>query len=136
MFRVVLDTNIVVSACLTANGPSAAIVEAALLGRFRLCVSKEMLSEYRGVLSRPKFSIRRERAAVLLDGIQEIAEIIEPEQTVAVSSDDSDNRFLECAEAGSADVLVTGNLKHFPESFGKVRVISPRQFLNELGVAL
>ena len=131
--RVVLDSNIVVSACLTPQGASATIVELALLGYFTLCISQEVLSEYREVLARPKFSRELERIKTVLEGIEEMSEVIVPRQRLTLSSDEEDNRLLECAQAAKADFLVTGNRKHFPGRMDEVRILSPREFLTELG---
>jgi predicted nucleic acid-binding protein len=48
----------------------------------------------------------------------------------AAKGDESDNRILECADAGQADYIVTGSTKHFPESFEQSRVVTPRQFID------
>ena len=132
MGRVGLDTNIVVSACLRPEGAPATIVELALLGAFIVCLSPDMLREYREVLARPKFSRQLERIRVLLAGLEEVAVAVTPDRKVEISPDDADNRFLECSDAAGADFLVTGNRKHFPELFGKIRVVAPRDFLTEL----
>lgn len=131
--RVVLDTNIVVSACLTPEGAPATIVELALLSAFTLCLSPDILREYKEVLARPKFARHLERIAVLLDGVEEISEIVQSEHRLAISKDEEDNRVLECAQAASADFLVTGNRRHFPDRLGSVRIVTPREFLTELG---
>jgi uncharacterized protein len=131
--RVVLDSNIIVSACLTPQGTSATIVELALLNVFTICLSIEVLAEYREVLARPKFSRHLERIESLLDGIEEISEMVRPEGQLAISNDEEDNRLLECAQAAKADLLVTGNRKHFPDRLGSTRIITPREFLTELG---
>ena len=133
MVRVVLDTNVVVSACLRPEGAPARIVELALLGTFTVCLSSEVLREYSEVLARPRFSRDLDRVKVLLEGIAEVAVFVAPSRNVAISPDDGDNRLLECAHAADADFLVTGNQKHFPELFGKARVLAPRDFLTELG---
>ena len=133
MLRVVLDTNIVVSACLSPQGAPATIVELALLGTFTLCVSPQVLSEYREVLARAKFSRQLERINILLEGIEEAAEVAAPRSTLTVSPDDADNRLLECAQATQADFLVTGNRKDFPASHYRTRIVSAREFLAELG---
>jgi putative PIN family toxin of toxin-antitoxin system len=70
--RVVLDCNIIVSACLTPEGAPATIVELALLGLFTLCLSHDVLAEYREVLARSKFSRQAGRIQTLLVGIAEI----------------------------------------------------------------
>ncbi len=131
--RVVLDTNIIVSACLTPEGSPATIVELVLVGAISLVVSESMLTEYREVLARPKFSRHLGRIALLLEGIADVAISVQPGSTLSVCPDDADNRVLECAVAGGADVLVTGNLKHFPTAFETVRIRSPRDFLVDLG---
>jgi|SRR5271157_24942 len=133
MARVVLDTNIVVSACLTPGGATATIVELALLGAFTLCLSPAVLAEYREVLAREKFSRQQERIHVLLEGLEDVALAVTPEHTLTISPDEEDNRLLECAEAARAEFLVTGNPKHFPASFENTRVVTPRDFLTELG---
>jgi putative PIN family toxin of toxin-antitoxin system len=133
MVRVVLDTNIVVSACLRLEGAPARIVELALLGAFTICVSRDVLLEYHQVLARPKFSRQLERINVLLEGIEEVAVTVTAGWKVEISTDDDDNRLLECADAAKADFLVTGNLKHFPKLSGETRVVSQREFLSELG---
>jgi putative PIN family toxin of toxin-antitoxin system len=130
--RVVLDTNVVVSACLTPGGAAATIVELALLGTFTLCISPDVLDEYREVLARTKFSRQHERIKILLDGIADVAVMVAPKHRVSILQDYEDNRFLECAVAAEADFLVTGNLKHFPAAFKNVRMVSPRDFLVEL----
>jgi len=48
-----------------------------------------------------------------------------------IKVDDSDNRFLDCAEQSRADFLVTGNLKHFPATWKTTRIIGSRQLLIE-----
>lgn len=131
--RVVLDSNIIVSACLTPQGSSATIVELALLNTFTLCLSSDVLAEYREVLARPKFSRQSERIESLLCGIEEICEFVHPEGRLAISEDEDDNRLLECAQAARADFLVTGNRKHFPDRLDSTRIVSPREFLTELG---
>jgi putative PIN family toxin of toxin-antitoxin system len=118
---------------LTPEGAPATIVELALLGLFTVCLSPEILAEYREVLARPKFSRQADRIKTLLEGIEEISEMVTPKQRLTVSQDEDDNRVLECAQAAKADLLVTGNRKHFPDSIGDTRIVPPRDFLAELG---
>lgn len=93
MARVVLDTNVIVSACLTPEGAAATIVELALLGTFTLCISPDVFAEYRVVLARAKFSRQQERTKVLLDGIADVALAVAPKHTISISQDYEDNRF-------------------------------------------
>ena len=56
-----------------------------------------------------------------------------PTETITACSDSDDNIFLECAHAGCADYLVTGNLKHFPPSWGTTLIVAPRRFRTSSG---
>lgn len=55
-----------------------------------------------------------------------------PTSSLEVASDSKDNPFLECADAGEADSLVTGNPRHFPVKWGKTRVVRARQLVELL----
>lgn len=55
--------------------------------------------------------------------------MIVPAITLAVSPDERDNRFLECAESAGADFLVTGNRRHFPAVWKTTRIVSTRELI-------
>jgi putative PIN family toxin of toxin-antitoxin system len=65
--RVVIDTNIVVSAAITRQGAPAAVLDLVAAHRVTLCVSQPILAEYEGVLLRPKLRLNPERVRWLLD---------------------------------------------------------------------
>jgi len=127
--RVVLDTNIVVSAAITSRGAPGAILDLIAAHSLILCVSQPILAEYEGVLLRPRLRLDPERIHWLLDLARQEGVFITPTHTLQESPDETDNRFLECAEAASADYLVTGNIKHFPREFRTTRIVTPAQFL-------
>jgi len=102
----------------------------AATGKITPCVSAPILEEYRDVLSRRKLAAVSERAAELLAALERTALTVEPVARVSASLDDDDNRFLECGEASGADFLITGNLRHYPEMWGKTRVVNARGFLS------
>lgn len=129
MIRVVLDTNIVVSAMLNPSGTAADCLRLGLAGHVQLCVSNPILEEYEGVLQRPKFKRPPKVIAALLRNIRAATVSVEPTKTLAISADEEDNRFLECAETAGAEYLVTGNTQHFPKAWGKTRVITARQLV-------
>ena len=129
MIRIVLDTNVVVSAMLNSSGTAADVLRLALNQHVQLCVSEAILEEYEGVLSRPKFRRPARVVAGMMKAIRATAEKVEPTETLTVSADEADNRFLECAKAAGADYIVTGNLQHFPDALGRTRIISPRQLV-------
>jgi putative PIN family toxin of toxin-antitoxin system len=129
MIRIVLDTNVVVSAMLNSSGTTADVLRLAFGRHVQWCVSEAILDEYAGVLCRPKFRCSPRVISALIKAIRATAEKIEPTETLAVSPDEPDNRFLECAKAASADYLVTGNRQHFPDALGRTRIINARQLI-------
>lgn len=132
--RVVLDTNVLVSACWKPDGLEARVADLAVTGAITACVSAEVLAEYRDVMSRPKLAAVGGRAREILAVLERTAVFVESTSRVTESIDDGDNRFLECAEAASAEYLITGNLRHYPEMWGvapgKTRVVNARTFLS------
>lgn len=130
LLRLVLDTNVIVSAALKPNGLSRTVLTLALTRPARLCASAEILSEYREVLARPEFKIRKGLRQQFLKLVTNRARVILPKRRLEVSADPDDNKFLECAEAASADYLVTGNLRHFPKYWKQTKVITPGEFMN------
>lgn len=131
--RVVLDTNILISACWTPGGLEDITLSLALAGEITPCVSSAVLAEYRDVVSRPKFKSRRDRMEELLRGIELQSLHVEPQETITLAADEDDNRFLECASAASAEFLITGNLRHYPELCGLTQIVNARSFLNHFG---
>jgi putative PIN family toxin of toxin-antitoxin system len=134
--RVVLDTNILVSACWKPGGLEAQVVELAIAGKITACVSADVMAEYRDVLSRPKLASVNGRALEMLAALERAAVTVETTAHVKASIDDDDNRFLECAEAAGAEYLITGNLRHYPELWGATRVVNARIFLSPATVVM
>lgn len=129
MIRVVIDTNILVSALLRPESLPAAVWRFALTSRVRLCVSDGVFAEYDEVIRRPHLK----RAPAVIDGalnsIRTLGHWVKPTVPVLECSDPDDNIFLECADAAEADYLVTGNQRHFPNRWKKTRVISARELI-------
>jgi putative PIN family toxin of toxin-antitoxin system len=127
--RLVIDTNVVISAALKPEGLQRTTFLLAITKPARLYVSPPILDEYAEVLSRPEFKIRKGLRQQLLQLIKNRGNLVVPSRRLEVSSDPDDNRFLECADAARADYLVTGNLRHFPRFWKKTKVITPREFI-------
>jgi len=130
--RVVVDTNIIVSGYL--GGSLEAIIIAWKSGKFTLVVSAAIVDEYLSVLKRPKFRIENTEiedfTALLLDK----AEFIIPlEQIHAIDSDASDNKFLEAAVTGHANLIVSGDA-HLLElrTFRDIAIVTAREFVEKL----
>jgi putative PIN family toxin of toxin-antitoxin system len=130
--RVVIDTNVVVSAAITRRGTPAAALDLVAAHRVTLCVSQPILVEYEGVLLRPKLRLDPERVRWLLDLARLEGVFITPTRTLKESPDEADNRFLECAAAAGAGYLVTGNIKDFPQKFETTKILTPRQFVAQM----
>lgn len=127
--RVVLDTSVVVSALLKPMGNERRALSLGLTQKFTLLVSDHIFREYEAVLIRPELKLEPKEVEETLARLREEAVWIAPTKTLAVSPHEPDNRFLECASAGGADLVVTGNQRHFPARFGKTSVVNARQFL-------
>ncbi len=134
--RVVLDTNILVSASWKPAGLESEVVNLANSGRIVACVSAETLAEYRDVLSRRKLASVRSRASEVLAKFEDTALVVETAAPITASVDDDDNRFLECAAAAGAEYLITGNLRHYPAEWtganGTTRIVNARTFLSHV----
>jgi len=130
MIRVVLDTNILISGLLSPHGLPAEILLMTLEGaEVQLCVSEEIFAEYGEVMSRPRFKRSSEEIASIMGAIRRVGFWVKPLDLVDACSDPDDDIFLECALAAEADYVVTGNIKHFPDVWGSVRVVSSRRFI-------
>ena len=127
--RVVLDTNVIVSAHLKATGYERYVLDLVLANKLELLLSWPILEEYKGVLLKPRFSLDRKLVAKSLRTIRERARMVRPVVKLAVASDGADNRFLECASAGHADFVVTGNKRHFPPVWHQINVVTSRELI-------
>jgi len=128
--RVVLDTNILISACWTPDGLEAQTVARVVTGSITACVSPAVWSEYQEVLQRPKFTALRPRADEILASLGARVVRVESKDVVTVATDEDDNRFLECAAAAGAAYLITGNLKHYPPAWLGTKIVNAREFLS------
>jgi len=128
--RLVIDTNILVSAALKPDGLQRTVLALGMTRPARLYVTKAILAEYREVLARPEFKIRRGLRQQLLQLIKNHAQVVNPAGALHVAKDPDDNKFLECADAARADYLITGNQRHFPKFWKKTKVITSREFIN------
>ena len=133
MIRVVIDTNVVVSAALNDDSLPAAVVSLAIGQKILMFVSDAVLTEYETVLHRPLLKLPAKRIETLLTNIRGASRLVHPTRTITeIKMDDPDNRFLECAHAADAEYLVTGNTKHFPKSFETTTIVTPKQFIDLL----
>jgi putative PIN family toxin of toxin-antitoxin system len=133
MIRVVLDTNILISAILFGGKPRR-ILELAFRGEIQVCISEPILEELKAVLLRPKFGFSLEVVQTILTELIGLADFVYPSQKIEVVAEDpDDNRIMECALESRADFIVTGdshllNLK----SFEDILIITSDKLLEKL----
>lgn len=128
-----IDTNVVVSGLLQPLGPSARVLDALADGRIKLVYDVRILTEYRDVLSRPRFKLAPARIAAFLNALG--GQVLVTSRRLHVTGPDSDDIiFIEAALMTPDRTIVTGNLAHFPpEILHGVRVITPVQAAAEAG---
>lgn len=127
--RLVLDTNVIVSAALKPEGLQRTVLLLAMTRPPRWYVSAPIFAEYRRVLSRRELKIRKGLQQQFLQHIAGKTHVIFPTRQLRVATDPDDNIFLECADAARADYLVTGNLRHFPRFWKQTKIVSSREFI-------
>ena len=127
--KVVFDTNILVSALVFPGGRGEAALQRIVEEHDRLVISQPIIDELLGILGR-KFSRDREELAHVAVFLAELGAMVKPRQRLQVVADEPDNRILECAVTGRADVIVTGDkaLLELGEHDG-VKIISLRAYL-------
>lgn len=127
--KVVCDTNVFVSALTFRGVRGEQALRRILDGRDSLILSKPVLDELLRILA-TKFSREREELARVAVYLDELAQMVGPPERIDVLSDEPDNRILECAVAGGADVIVTGDRSVLElEEFRGVKIVSLRMYL-------
>jgi putative PIN family toxin of toxin-antitoxin system len=135
MLRVILDTNIVISALHKPDSDADIILNLALdeeAKLLQLCLSETILAEYLEVLSRSKFKyFDHTKTQAILAAIKRVSFWVSPKVNVdLIKGDLADNKFLECALEAQADFIITGNTRHFPfKKFQVTRIVTPREFV-------
>jgi len=127
--NLVLDTKVVASAILKPTGLERASLVFALTAPAHLYVSPDILEECERVLHRPQLKLSDFRLGEVLDLLKSRAVHVTPSRRIQVTPDPDDNIFLECAEEGRADYLVTGNKRHFPRFWKSTKVVNARELL-------
>lgn len=127
--RVVFDTNILVSALVFPGGQGDAALRRIIVETDQLVLSRPILDELLDVLGR-KFARDAEELAHVAVFLSDLSVIVAPKRRHRVVKDEPDNRILECAVAGYAKVIVTGDkallaLKRYEE----IRIVALREYL-------
>lgn len=132
--RTVIDTNVIVSAILFGGIPGE-LISLWKSGHIQPLASRDIINEYIKVLTYPKFDLsEKEISYILYNEILSYFEIItlKPGQII-IQKDPSDDKFLHCAKAGKASVIITGDQHLLSlKSYGKIIILTPSQFLEKL----
>lgn len=126
MLKVVIDTNILVSALLTPSGSPARVIDHVLNGNVILCYDSRIIAEYQEVLLRPKFEFDKRAVKHVVDFLIRSGISIVPAPILDTFEDEDDKVFYEVAKSARA-YLVTGNKKHFPKDS---ITFAPQEFLS------
>jgi putative PIN family toxin of toxin-antitoxin system len=135
MQRIVVDTNVFVSALIQRNYPFLILDEVLVNPSIQICLSDSVFEEYCEVLNRKKFSRFPDfvsNAQFILSEIYRIAIRFSPSISLDVLSDKDDNKFLELANESKAHYLITGNHRDFTiREFSGTKIISPKEYYLE-----
>ena len=130
--RVVIDTNVIVSALINANGIPARILSSILNGNVNILYDNRIIFEYTDVLSRKEFGFNAEIISDIMDYIKHEGEYINADQLKEKFVDETDKKFYEVYKSGKAQYLITGNIKHFPKEH---KIITPKKFICDMEIA-
>ena len=127
--RVVFDTNILDFALVFPGGQGDAALRRIIDGMDQLVISKAILDELLEVLGR-KFARDAEELAHVAVFVSELAMVVAPKRRLRVVKDDPDNRILECAIAGRAEAIATGDKALLAlKNFKNIPVVTLRSYL-------
>lgn len=132
MQKIILDTNVIVSALISNTVPTKILYEVVFKLSVKLCLTTEIFEEYVEVLSRDKFNKFHDfkiKADVVLTKLKEISTFYQTDQKIDILADASDNKFLELAAISSADYLITGYTADFTlNEFEYTTIVTPREY--------
>ncbi|MBI1869969.1 MAG: putative toxin-antitoxin system toxin component, PIN family [Chlamydiae bacterium] len=130
IIKVVLDTNILISAIVFGGKPKK-ILEMAIKGKISIAVSHPLIQELRGVLEGNKFQYPEEATEIILTELISVGEMVSPTEKISViSNDPPDNRILECAITAKANCIVSGDHDLFTlKEFQGIPIYTADQFL-------
>lgn len=130
MRRIVLDTNVIISALLFGGNPRKVFLKA-ITGEIRVGISPDLLGELQGVLARKKFNLTEEFIEAVMDEINSLFDVVFPRQTIVlIEKDPDDNRVLECALEYKADAIISGDEHLGLAVFQDIPILTPAQYLD------
>ena len=129
--RIILDTNVIVSAILSPAGNPARILTAVLSSKIELLYNNHILAEYITVLRQEKFRLNKELNDYIIEYICKEGVFFFASLLKIKFDHEDDKKFYELYKSGKADYLVTGNIKHFPKENG---IVTPKTFIQKIQI--
>jgi uncharacterized protein len=130
--KIVLDTNVLISAVGWPDSNARKILELILDRKYTLILSSQIIDEYTRVLKRKKLGFVKNDIDKFILLLLNIGETYEPSIKIDIVKDDPhDNKFIECAYTANAQYIISGD-KHLLSvgSYKKIRIINPKDFLS------
>lgn len=135
MTKIIIGTNVIVSAVI-GNGYASMILQRAIFDiAIIVCISSEVLAEYEKVARynriQKKYPNYKDSVLKIIESLQEIARLYKPTVFFDIIKDKDDNIFLDLANEAQAHYIVTGNYIDFTfDEFGTTKIVNPRSFWN------
>jgi uncharacterized protein len=136
--KIVLDTNILISAVITQGSTIQAVLDVCRTGKVTLVLSKPLLREIGRVLHKPKILKRHcmsdKQISQYIEDLATFAEVVPGTAFVEISKDPTDNMFFACAIEASANYIVSGDKGHILSipSYQGVETISATNFVEKI----
>ncbi len=137
--RIVLDTNLLVSAILVPGSVPRQLFDAARAGEFELCTSEVLLAELLDVMGRAKFAARLAQAGwtpqAIVDSVRALSLVVAPASVPrVVPTDPDDDHVLAAALAGAADLIASGDRRDLLPlgSYAGIAIVTAREALEHL----
>jgi putative PIN family toxin of toxin-antitoxin system len=124
--KIVLDTNIIVSAFINPKGTPGEIISLILAKKITICYDNKIFSEYMEILKNSKFNFDNILVDEFLNFIKENGEYIIAVPQKIKFSDEDDKMFYDVYKSSDAYYIITGNKKHFPK---EKNIITPREYI-------
>lgn len=130
--RIVLDTNIIISALLFGGNPRL-LLQSAVKGKITAIISLPLLAELSDILIK-KFHFQKEKTELLERKLKKVCVLVHPKVSITVLKDDPDNRVLEAAQEGLCTYIVTGDKPLLRlKTYQNIRIVSVKEFLHLSG---
>lgn len=129
--KIVFDSNVFISAFVIPGSQAERAILKIIEENSSLIISKEIISEVLRILS-SKFNREKEALSRTALYLTDVAHIVKTTRKIKILKDDPDNRILECAVAGNAEFIVTGDKEMLRlKEFEEIKIISLKQFLEQ-----